>query len=140
MQAMLPFMQQHWQLSSALVILFVLLLIIELLRQKSGTTCLSALQATQMINHQHAVVVDIRSNDAFKTGHIINAISVPLNELDANPKKLEKYKTKPIILVCATGTESPRAAGLLSKHGFQSFRLSHGMRSWRDADMPIVKG
>lgn len=139
MQDILSFIQSHWMLSTALIIIFVLLLIVELIRQRQGARRVSPMEATQLINHQDAVLVDLRSADAFKTGHIVGAISIPFAELENKSKKLEKYKSKPIILVCAAGLESARATTLLMKNGLSAFILAGGIRSWRDAEMPLVK-
>lgn len=139
MQDILSFIQNHWMLSIVLVIIFVLLLIIELIRNKQGARRISPQEATQLINHQDAVLVDLRSTDAFKTGHIVGAISIPFAELENKSKKLEKYKSKPIILVCATGVESARATSMLMKTGLTALILAGGIRSWRDAEMPLVK-
>lgn len=139
MQDILSFIQNHWMLTAALVIIFVLLLVTELIRQRHGAKRLSPLQATQLINHQDAVIIDVRSTDAFKTGHIVGAISVPFAELENKSKKLEKYKSRPIILVCAAGLESARATTLLMKQGLSASILAGGIRSWRDAEMPLVK-
>ncbi len=139
MQDILSFIQNHWMLSTALIIIFVLLLVIEWIRNKQGARRISPQEATQLMNHQDAVLVDIRPADAFKTGHIVGSISIPFAELENKPKKLEKYKSKPIILVCAAGLESARAATLLMKIGLSAFILAGGIRSWRDAEMPLVK-
>jgi rhodanese-related sulfurtransferase len=139
MQDILSFIQNHWMLSIVLVIIFVLLLVVELIRNKQGARRISPQEATQLINHQDAALIDLRPMDAFKTGHIVGAISIPFAELENKSKKLEKYKSKPIILVCATGVESARATSMLMKIGLTAFILAGGIRGWRDADMPLVK-
>lgn len=139
MQDILSFIQNHWMLTAALFIIFALLLIVEFLRQQHGAKRISPVQATQLINHQDAVIVDIRPMDAFKTGHIVGAISIPFAELENKSKKLEKYKSKPIILVCASGLESARATTLLMQQGINAYILAGGIRSWREAEMPLVK-
>ncbi len=139
MQDILSFIQNHWMLGIALVIIFVLLLAIEWIRNKQGARRISPVEATQLINRQEAVLVDLRPADAFKTGHIVGAISIPFAELENKSKKLEKYKSKPIILVCAAGLESARATSILMKIGLSAFILAGGIRGWRDADMPLVK-
>lgn len=139
MQDILSFLQNHVLLTTALVLIFVLLIIVELIRQKQGAKRISPTEATQLINHQDAIVVDLRPDDAFKTGHIVGAVSIPFAELENKFNKLEKYKSKPIILVCAAGLESTRATTLLMKKGLSAFILAGGIRSWRDAEMPLVK-
>ncbi len=139
MQDILSFLQSHWMLATALAVIFVLLLITEFIRQQQGAKRVSPAEATQLINHQDAVIVDLRATDAFKTGHIVGAVSMPFADFEKNLNKLEKYKSKPIILVCAAGVESARATTLLMKKGLPAFLLAGGIRSWRDAEMPLVK-
>ena len=61
-------------------------------------------------------------------------------QLKVKPKKLEKFKSSPIIVTCATGIESPAAAASLVKHGFDAKVLSGGLRGWKEAELPLVKG
>lgn len=140
MQDFITFLQFHWLLSLTFVVVIFTLLIIEFVKQKQSATQLSPTQATLMINHQDAVVVDLRSSILFNDGHIIGAQSIPFSELNEKSKKLEKFKSKPIILVCLVGMESPRAAASLKESGFHVHTLAGGMRAWLDADLPIVKG
>ncbi len=140
MQDILLFAQHHALLSAALVIVLVLLTFLELIKSKQGAEQLSPALATQMINRQNAIVLDIRNTDAFSTGHIVDAVSIPLAELESKYRKLDQSKAQPIIIVCATGLESPRAASLLAKYGFNTHILAGGIRRWKEAEMPLVKG
>lgn len=139
MQNILLFLENHWMLSLAFLIVLLLLIIAELIRLKKGPMQLSPQRTTEMINHHGAVIVDIRPHDAFMTGHIIDAISIPLSDLETKYKKLEKFKTQPIVLVSTTGLESPPAVKILKNHQINSLILAGGIRAWRDADLPLVK-
>ncbi len=137
MQDILSLLQHHASLSMTLTILLILLTIVEFIRSKKGAQQLSPALATQMINHQNATVLDVRKADVFSTGHIVDAVSIPLDELQNKYKKLDK--SKPIIIVCATSTESQQAVNLLAKYEFKAFILAGGIRGWKDAGMPLVK-
>lgn len=139
MQDTFLFLQNHWMLSTAFVIILFFLILIEYIRYQRGGKRISPAQAVQLMNHQEAVMLDIRSSQAFATGHIVGSICIPMSELNDKRKKLDKYKAKPLILVCANGLESPRAATLLAKYGISPLILAGGIRGWRDADMPLVK-
>lgn len=141
MQDIMLFLQNHWQMSTLLVSVLVLLTLFEYFKAKRGTNRLTPAQLTQFINHQDAIVVDVRAQDAYLNGHIVGALSLPIQGLDENIKKIEKFKSKPIVLVCATGTESPRAAITLKQKDFQQiYFLNGGIRTWKEAGMPLVKG
>ncbi len=139
MQAFITFAQQHAALSLALATVFLLLVAVELVRAKRNLLNISPATATQMINKDNAVLIDIRAKDAYRNGHIIDALSIPANELRENTKKIDKYKIKPIIIVCGAGVESQKVAADLLKHGYNAYSLAGGMRAWLEAQMPVVK-
>lgn len=140
MQDIIVFMQQHETLSIALAIVLVLLILLELIRQKRGGNRLNPAEVTRLINHENAVIIDVRNTDAYTNGHILGAISLPLQELESKGKKIEKFKSQPIVLMCATGSDSQRASISLIKKDFKVYILDGGLRAWRDAEMPITKG
>lgn len=140
MQDIILFFQHHTALCLALIIIVLLLIILEYIKSSRNAGRLTPAKAIQLINHGKAVVVDIRDQGAFSSGHIIGAISLPAMEIKNNSKKLTKFKSRPIVIVCAAGTESQRTAALLVQQGFDARVLSGGLRAWREADMPLVKG
>lgn len=97
--------------------------------------------AVQMINRQDAQVVDVRETGEFNSGHIADARHIPVGQLGERAKELEKFKDKPILLVCASGNRSMTAAATLRKAGFtQIWSLAGGMNAWQQAGMPVKKG
>lgn len=139
MQNILAFTHNHGLLVLALVGVLFTLIILEFIKQKRSATRLSPTQVTQMINHSNACILDIRTPEAYAAGHIIGAISIPLKDLSERYRKLEKFKSQPIVIVCANGIESSKAATLLAPQGFQIYLLAGGLRAWNEADMPLVK-
>jgi phage shock protein E len=63
-----------------------------------------------------AQLIDVRSPDEFRSGHIGKAINVPLPQLLKHMAKLDKHK--PIIVYCASGNRSGAAKQLLQSNGF----------------------
>lgn len=139
MQDILLFVNHHLMLIAALAVIVVLLIMVEGVKLKRGATSLSPARLTHLINHAKAIVIDIRTPDAFLTGHVMGAISLPAAELKTGLKKIEKFKAQPIVITCATGTDSPAAATFLTAQGFQVHVLNGGIRAWREADLPLVK-
>lgn len=139
MQDLNIFIANHLLACAALVAIFVLLTVVEFLRAKSKTAELTPSLATYKINREHAVVVDIRSSDAYKQGHIIDARHATADSILKNLTSLEKFKTKPIIVVGANSIESQKVAAFLKKSGYNAFSLAGGMRAWTDAQLPIIK-
>ncbi|MBS0349916.1 MAG: rhodanese-like domain-containing protein [Proteobacteria bacterium] len=139
MQVFFQFITHHWLLSSLLLVLLILLLIEEA-RTKGLLNQLTPQNLVQLMNHESAVVVDIRSRENFQEGHIVSAINLPASELEKNTAPLSQFKNKPIVIVCATGQKAGTLANLLKKQGFQNVQvLAGGINGWKNAQMPIVK-
>ncbi len=110
------------------------------LRRGAGGASISTLQATQLMNQQNALVLDVREPAEYEKGHMINARNVPLADIDARAGELEKHKAKPVIIVCDSGNRSGGAAAGLRKRGFeQVFTLGGGVGAWRQAGLPLEK-
>ena len=96
--------------------------------------------AVQLINND-GIVLDLRSNEAYSRGHIVNAKSIPFDELDAHKNKINAFKNKPIVAVCEAGTTSTKAVASLRNAGFESvYGLKGGMNAWNEAGLPVVTG
>lgn len=113
-----------------------------LLRGSTSATSLSTLQATQMINQQDALLVDVRDSAAYAGGHILNARNIPMPQLDERAPDLvkQKGKARPVIVYCDTGTRSAAAEAVLAKHGLEKvFALNGGLSAWKAAGLPVEK-
>jgi rhodanese-related sulfurtransferase len=109
-------------------------------RRTTGGPSISTLQATLLINQQNALVLDVREAAEYEKGHVLNARHLPMSELAARSGELEKYKSKPVIVVCESGNRSDKAAAALRKQGFaQVFSLSGGTGAWQQAGLPLEK-
>lgn len=138
MDKLVDFATRHGQLSLALVIILLAIFISEFLAQKKRARELSPTDAVNMINHERAVVVDIRSLDLYNQGHILGAIRS--SEEDFTQKRMNKYQSKPLILVCARGISSATLATKLKAQGFENVQvLAGGITAWQAAGLPVVK-
>jgi rhodanese-related sulfurtransferase len=114
------------------------MLIWPVVRGGAGGSAVSPQDATLMINRQDALVLDVRSPDEFGKGHVLNARSMPLAQLESRSGDLHKHKTRPVI-VCEDGARSG-AAATLRKLGFEKvYTLSGGLPAWQQAGLPVEK-
>ncbi len=105
-----------------------------------GMKEVSVPQAVQLINRRDAIVLDVRDAAEYATGHVPNARHIPAAELEKRLKELQKFKDKPVVVVCRSGTRSASACGTLRKLGFQEvFPLKGGVLAWTQASMPLEK-
>ncbi len=101
---------------------------------------LSAQGAVQLINRQRAVVVDVREPEEFAAGHVTGAKNVPLAQLEQKLPTAVKNKSLPLLLVCATGARANRAVATARKLGYeQAQAVAGGLKSWKDANLPVEK-
>ncbi|MNE99634.1 Thiosulfate sulfurtransferase GlpE [compost metagenome] len=87
-------------------------------------------------------MVDTRTRDDFRRGHIANAINLTASEIKTGSfGELDKHKAQPVIVVCANGTASREPAENLSKAGFeQVYTLKDGIAGWSGENLPLARG
>ena len=111
-----------------------------LLRRGAGGPWVSTLEATQLINRQDALVLDVRETTEFASGHLLGAKNMPLASIEARAGELDKHKAKPVIVLCGDGNRASKAAGILRTRGFANVvNLSGGFPAWQQAGLPVVK-
>lgn len=105
---------------------------------KRGGQFLSPSQATQKINQQNAILIDIRAGDSYKAGHIAQSRHITAADLVSKTEKIAK--DKPIILVCDSGRNASRQVATLRKQGFNDVSvLEGGLMAWTQAGLPLKK-
>jgi rhodanese-related sulfurtransferase len=108
--------------------------------RSKGVTRLGPVQATQLINADDALVIDVRSDGDFREGHIINAINILESQIASKGNELNKYKSRAVITVCRTGQVSAKAGAALKQLGFdQVHTLAGGLVAWEGASLPLSK-
>lgn len=108
---------------------------------RASANQVGAAAATQLINREGALVLDVRDAEEFAGGHLPDALNIPLAKLAERAGELEKYKAKPIIVCCAAGMRSGKGCAALSKLGFSRVHsLAEGVDGWVGAGYPIKKG
>lgn len=99
---------------------------------------LSPAQAVLLINRQNGLVLDVRSEEEYQTSFIAGSRNIVLSDLEKRSAELAKFRSKPVVVVCASGNRSAKAVGVLRKAGFeQVFNLEGGLNAWRDAGQPV---
>lgn len=110
-----------------------------LIRNRSSGASVSPLEATLLINREDAMVLDVREPAEWSKGHIPNARHIPLGQVAQRIGELDKFKSKPIIVSCATGSRSGSVCGTLRKAGFEKvFNLAGGLPAWEQAGQPVT--
>ncbi len=106
-----------------------------------GSQRLAPLEAVQKINHDSALVLDVRELSEYENGHILDSLHIPLGSLSNNLKRLEKHREQAVIISCASGSRSAQACHTLRKNGFtQVYNLRGGIIAWQNANLPLTRG
>ncbi len=69
---------------------------------------------------RNAVIIDVRTPDEFRAGHVQGSINVPLSDLERELKRIKKFN-RPVITCCASGRRSELAATRLCEAGLEAF-------------------
>ncbi len=95
-------------------------------------------EAVRLLNREKGVLIDVCEPAEFAAGHANGARNIPLGSLE-NSKDLPTNKALPLIVMCASGTRSRRAAGILRKLGYQNVQpVAGGNAAWREANLPMA--
>ncbi|GIK85696.1 MAG: rhodanese-like domain-containing protein [Burkholderiales bacterium] len=136
----MSFFQENWLL---ILVAFVsgAMLVWPLVQKRfSPMKELGTLGVTHLVNHQDALLLDVRETKEYEGGRLPNAVHVPLSQLEARAGELARHAARPVIAYCATGARSRMAGAALAKAGFKDiYNLNGGIRAWKDAGLPVEK-
>ena len=93
----------------------------------------------ELINYTNVVVLDVRTVDEFKEGHIEGAVNIDQAQSDFTEKvKAAISKDKTIAVYCRSGRRSANAAGKLAAEGYKCVNLKGGILAWKEAGKPVT--
>lgn len=82
-------------------------------------TDLTYSEAMSIYKKYNAMLIDVRTPEEFKEGHIKGAINIPVYEFD-NIKNEIIDKNKVILLYCKTGKRSKMGKEILTQSGYKN--------------------
>jgi rhodanese-related sulfurtransferase len=85
------------------------------------------------------IILDVRTPEEFKAGHLKNAINIDIfgDQFESQVNKLDKEKT--VLTYCLSGKRSQNAAEMLRTKGHKVQELKGGIQAWQKAGLPMVK-
>ena len=96
----------------------------------------------QLDTQNPPLILDVREPDEYngELGHIAGSVLIPLKELSGRAAELERYRGRPIIVVCRAGVRSTTAAAMLYGLGYERvYNLKDGMVEWNDRKLPVER-
>jgi rhodanese-related sulfurtransferase len=133
------YISHHPYVVIATVVAAIIAVVFELRSRAQGAAAISSNSAIALHN-KGALILDVRSPEEFAGGHIVDAKHIELDKLAEKTDSLKKYREKPIVVVCESGSRSAQAAKLLKSQGFkQVVNLQGGLAAWRSENLPLSK-
>lgn len=78
--------------------------------------------------NSEAILLDVRSEQEFREGHLQGAINIPLYELYVKAEKMLRDKNAIIIAYCSVGSRSKKAIRVLKRLGYTNlYNLKNGI-------------
>ena len=94
---------------------------------------------TLLENDDNVSLLDVRTIEEYKEGHLRDARLIPLQTLSSNLHMLKADKNKKIIVYCRSGNRSVSASRILESHGFTPLNVEGGIIALMSAKVEIVK-
>lgn len=130
-----------WTLVSVTVIVLGWYWDRQLFKAESGLVCenIHPPEAKAFLDaHPHTQVLDVRSDAEFSGGAFPGAIQISFGDAEYEQKASKLDKTRPVLVYCAGGFRSSKAAAVLKIQRFTNIQHLHrGYHSWRSAGFPV---
>ena len=94
---------------------------------------------TLLENDDNVSLLDVRTIEEYKEGHLRDARLIPLQTLSSNLSMLKADKNKKILVYCRSGSRSVAASRILESHGFTPVNVKGGIIQLIGAKVEIVK-
>ena len=83
-------------------------------------------------------LLDVRTpQELKKDGKIKNSLLVPLQVLEKNIDKLERFKDTKMFVYCRSGSRSITASRILANHGYHPYNINGGINTWKGEKLPV---
>lgn len=125
----------------SLFIIFLFLSGIAVHAQQTGAAAIVKpdARALNQIKSGKAYLVDVRTPEEFKTGHLLNAINIDFYSPDFRKQLTKLDKRKPVYLYCRSGNRSGKSTDTLSALGFKEFCNIGGFEALKEQGLQEYK-
>ncbi len=139
MNRFFEFVSAHPLLIAATALVALVAMVLEIRHRAKGSAAVGPSDAVLLAN-QGALMLDVRTDEQYAEGHIIDARHLKSADLASSVDTLKKYREKPVVVYCDTGATSAAAARLLKSQGFAKVvNLRGGVQAWKQDNLPLVK-
>jgi phage shock protein E len=105
------------------------------------TTVISPQEVKKSIDAKDKItIVDVRTPDEYKTGHIKNSVLLTLDTIEENARKVLPDKNKLLYVYCRSGVRSAKAVTQLQQLGYTNVHsIDGGLLAWQKSGYPVEK-
>jgi rhodanese-related sulfurtransferase len=140
MDRLLDYSINHPLLAGGLVVMTLVVAGYEMRQRGVSSSVVAPNEAIRLMN-SGATLIDLRSPNQFKDGHIAGARNLPGDQLAADPKAFAKLADKTVVLYCDDGATTGAALRTLARAGVKNaLSLRGGLSAWKQENLPVVKG
>jgi thioredoxin len=102
-------------------------------------TSLSTQEFAKTVASGKVQVLDVRTADEFKSGHLNKALQANwLDNKEFNDRTSHLDKNIPVYIYCLSGGRSGAAAEALRAKGFKVTNMEGGINAWKKNNLPLV--
>ena len=135
---LIPFLQNNLPLCGMIAALLIVIVIVEFMSHSGGVPKLSTIEAVRFMNKKKSLVFDLRTPEAFATGHIKQSKQVKAADLIKNAKTWIKKQDLPVLVLDEHEHGAITAAMNLTKSGYSDVAvLAGGLSAWRKENLPL---
>jgi rhodanese-related sulfurtransferase len=139
MERLIDYVTHHPLLAGSVVLALVVVVAFESRLRATGHAAISSQDLIRLMN-QGALVLDIRKPEEFAAGHVNGAKQLNSDQILTAGDNFKRYKDKPVIVYCDSGSLAAAAVRQLTHQGFtKAFTLRGGFAGWRSENLPVAK-
>jgi rhodanese-related sulfurtransferase len=139
MERLIQYVTHHPLLAASVVVALIVVVTFEARLRGLATAAVSAQELIRLMN-QGALVLDIRKPEDFAQGHLNGAKHLPSDQILKAGDQFKRFKEKPVVVYCDSGSLAAAAVRQLSEQGFtKAFNLRGGFAGWRADNLPTTK-
>lgn len=116
-------------------VIYCLAVLIMLTGCNGGNTVIKTISSddakAMMDTRTDITIIDVREQNEYDSGHIKNAILLPLGSIEQEAKKTLPDKASTVLLYCRTGRRSASAAKKLEALGYTDIYDFGGITDWQ---------
>ena len=135
----ISFLFANWILVVGLVALLGWYIAFEIQAMRFQPYQITASQLTALLNRDEPVLIDLRPENYFGTGHIAGSMNVPFDTLKDRLDSLKQYQSKPVVLLSGDEGLPRQALPQFKAAGFSDLRiLTGGLHQWKAEKLPLI--